>query len=231
MTAVAASGDATGLPSEWQHALRRHGYDPADAVRLADRLSLRTGGSYPERQDVFRALWGTAPKEVRVVILGQDPYFSEPDQAHGLAFSVPAGVGHPTSLRVIFKALKKDLGAGWTTPVDGTLTAWCDQGVLLLNTALTVPAGGPAETDLEAWSDFVSAVLDVVKSSGRPVVFLLWGKKAVAAAGAISAPHAAFINAHPASGKAVNPKLSAAPPFKKAAAIVNSAGGNLTWSL
>lgn len=231
MTAVAASGDATDLPFEWQHALRRHGYDPADAVRLADRLSLRTGGSYPERQDVFRALWGTTPQEVRVVILGQDPYFSEPDQAHGLAFSVPAGVGHPPSLRVIFKALKRDLGPRWTAPVDGTLTAWCDQGVMLLNTALTVPAGGPAGTDLEAWSDFVSAVLDVIKSSGRPVVFLLWGKEAVTVAGAICAPHVAFINAHPASGRAMAPKLDAAPPFKKAAKIVNGVCGSLTWSL
>ncbi len=226
-----AMSDAGSIPPEWQEALRRQGYDPAEAKKLADRLSSRTGGSFPARHDVFRALWGTRPGDVRAVILGQDPYFSEPGQAHGLAFSVPVGVPHPPSLRNILNALAVDQTPKWQAPTDGDLAAWCDQGVLLLNTALTVPAGGPPETDLQDWNDFTCAILDVVKSSTRPVVFLLWGKKAEKAAGTIRAPHVAFINAHPTSRRAKAPKLAVDPPFKKAAQIVNKAGGNLTWIL
>ena len=227
----AAGQYAGAIPLAWQEALLAHGYDPAKAESLAERLSSRAGGSFPARHDIFRALWGTPPGKVRAVILGQDPYFSEPNQAHGLAFSVPAEVPLPPSLRVIFAALAVGRGEKWQAPADGILTSWCDQGVLLLNTALTVPAGGPPGSDLQFWSDFIRAVLEAVKSNTRPVVFLLWGKKAEKAAGAIHAPHYALINAHPTSRTAKASKLTVDPPFEKAAQIVNQTGGNLTWAL
>jgi uracil-DNA glycosylase len=149
------------------------------ARALDRRLAAAAGPVYPERGRVFRALELTPLSDVRVVILGQDPYH-RPDQAHGLAFSVPPGVSAPPSLVNIFRELRADLGIA--PPRHGDLTAWARRGVLLLNTTLTVGEGEPGGHARWGWSDVTDAVLRSVAAKPEPVVFLLWGRHAQAKA-------------------------------------------------
>ena len=127
----------------------------------------------------LRALELTPPEEVRVVILGQDPYHGR-GQAEGLAFSVAPGVALPPSLRNIFKELQRDLGTpapAWPQP-GGSLVKWAQNGVLLLNTTLTVEEGLPASHAGQGWELLTDAVIRHVAQGPRPVVFMLWGAHA-----------------------------------------------------
>ncbi|MBI3101370.1 MAG: uracil-DNA glycosylase [Burkholderiales bacterium] len=127
----------------------------------------------------LRALELTPPEEVRVVILGQDPYHGR-GQAEGLAFSVAPGVALPPSLRNIFKELQRDLGTpppAWPQP-GGSLVKWAQNGVLLLNTTLTVEEGQPASHAGQGWEVLTDAVIRHVAQGPRPVVFMLWGSHA-----------------------------------------------------
>jgi uracil-DNA glycosylase len=130
---------------------------------------------YPPKDEVFAALHLTPLAEVKVVILGQDPYHG-PGQAHGLCFSVRAGVRPPPSLRNIFTELHADLGID--PPADGDLTSWARQGVLLLNTTLTVRAHEAASHQRKGWETFTDRVLEAVDAQPRTVVFILWGASA-----------------------------------------------------
>lgn len=136
----------------------------------------------------LRALELTPPEEVRVVILGQDPYHG-PSQAEGLAFSVAPGVPLPPSLRNIFKEVRRDLGiAPPEFPVPGgSLVHWASDGVLLLNTCLTVEEGRPASHAGQGWEALTDGVVKAIASSAKPVVFLLWGAHAQAKRGLIAA--------------------------------------------
>lgn len=127
---------------------------------------------YPPRKQLFAAFSAVEPERVRVVILGQDPYHEE-GQAHGLAFSVPAGVKHPPSLRNIFTELESDMGI--SRPVSGNLTAWAKQGVLLLNTALTVEAGKAGSHKDLGWHAFTDCVVASMAKLEQPMAFVLWG--------------------------------------------------------
>ncbi|MGH6627405.1 MAG: uracil-DNA glycosylase [Burkholderiaceae bacterium] len=127
----------------------------------------------------FRALQLTALTEVKVVILGQDPYHG-PGQAEGLAFSVAPGVKLPPSLRNIFKELQRDLGL--PLPASGSLVGWAQQGVLLLNTSLTVEQGLPASHARQGWELLTDALLAEVAAQTSPCVYLLWGSHAQAKA-------------------------------------------------
>lgn len=129
----------------------------------------------PARDDVFAALALTTPTQVRVVIVGQDPYHG-PGQAHGLAFSVAPGVKVPPSLRNIFKELVKDVGA--EPPSQGMLSRWADQGVLLLNTVLTVEQELAASHAGRGWEALTSAILAALAQRAKPPVFVLWGAHA-----------------------------------------------------
>jgi uracil-DNA glycosylase len=144
---------------------------------LQQRRAAR-GVIYP--QQPLRALTLTAPEAVRVVILGQDPYHG-PGQAEGLAFSVARGMKLPPSLRNIFKELQRDLAL--PMPVHGSLVHWAEQGVLLLNTCLSVEEGQPASHAGHGWEALTDAVIQHCSQTGLPKVFLLWGahaqKKAV----------------------------------------------------
>lgn len=149
--------------------------------RLAERLA---AGAvvYPPRP--LRALELTSLAQVRVVILGQDPYHG-PSQAEGLAFSVAPGLRLPPSLRNIYQELARDL-APWTAPVDGSLLAWARQGVLLLNTCLTVEDGEPASHAGFGWEALTDQIVRAVVQRPEPAVFMLWGahaQKVAAAAG------------------------------------------------
>ncbi|WP_290732031.1 uracil-DNA glycosylase [Aquabacterium sp.] len=125
--------------------------------------------------DVFAALRHTRRSQVKVVILGQDPYHG-PGQAHGLAFSVPPGQAIPPSLRNIRKELARDLGL--TPPTHGCLQAWAERGVLLLNTVLTVEAAQAASHAGWGWESLTDALITAVASDPHPCVFLLWGAHA-----------------------------------------------------
>lgn len=142
---------------------------------------------YPPAEQTFRALALTPPERVRAVILGQDPYH-EPGQANGLAFSVRAGVAVPPSLRNMFRELETDLGC--TPPPGGDLSGWAAQGVLLLNTVLTVEAGKANSHKTWGWQRFTDAVIAAVAALPQPVAFVLWGAQAQKkAAIAADSPH------------------------------------------
>ena len=128
------------------------------------------GTVYPPREKVFNALLETPFEEVRVVILGQDPYHG-PHQAQGLSFSVPDSLPAPPSLKNILKELEEDLGP---RPFHD-LTSWAEQGVLLLNACLTVPAGQANGHAGQVWEPFTDAVIKVLNQKDTPVVFILWG--------------------------------------------------------
>jgi len=143
-------------------------------LRAAEAASLLET-VYPPREDWFAAFRLTPPERVRVVILGQDPYH-EPDQAMGLAFSVRAGVKLPPSLRNIYKELESDLGV--PAPVSGDLSAWAEQGVLLLNTVLTVAAGRANSHKSLGWQRLTDEILSAVSALPQPIAFVLWGEPA-----------------------------------------------------
>lgn len=127
---------------------------------------------FPPPSLIFKALDSCPLHKVRVVILGQDPYHG-PGQAHGLCFSVPDGVAHPPSLVNIFKELEQDIGKPY--PSSGDLSAWAQQGVLLLNATLTVASGQAGSHQKRGWEQFTDAVISTVSEQNKDVVFMLWG--------------------------------------------------------
>ena len=150
------------------------GREPEDWQRLSDRVesAYASGTVYPSRENLFAAFQLTPPEQLRLVILGQDPYH-EPDQAHGLSFSVEAGVKIPKSLQNIYKELESDLGI--PAPDHGCLRAWARQGVLLLNSVLTVEAHQAGSHRAFGWEQFTDQVITATNALPQPVVFLLWG--------------------------------------------------------
>lgn len=156
---------------------------------------------YPDMYDIFNALHYTPFHKVKVVILGQDPYHG-PNQAHGLSFSVKPGVPAPPSLKNIFKELHDDLGC--TIPNHGHLVHWAKQGVLLLNTVLTVRQGQPQSHRGKGWENFTTRVIELLNEKDSPVVYILWGASAQAKQALIDtskhfilkAPHPSPLSAH-----------------------------------
>ena len=156
---------------------------------------------FPPGAEIFNAFAHTPLERTRVVILGQDPYHG-PGQAHGLCFSVRPGVALPPSLQNIFKELERDLGI--PRPQQGCLIPWADQGVLLLNSVLTVAAGRAASHQGKGWETFTDCVVDLVNRHCRGVVFMLWGSYAQRKGAAIdrdrhcvlTAPHPSPLSAH-----------------------------------
>ena len=198
------------LPPAWDALLER----PFDRAPHANTLAAAEAAAaletvYPPRADWFAAFRLTPPERVRVVLLGQDPYH-EPGQAMGLAFSVREGVRLPPSLRNVYKELEADLGR--PAPETGDLTAWAEQGVLLLNTVLTVAAGRANSHKRLGWQAFTREVIAAAARLPQPVAFLLWGAPAqrafAEAAGAgpagpqsgprliLSAPHPSPLSAY-----------------------------------
>jgi uracil-DNA glycosylase len=182
--------------------------EPGRALSLRLNEALSAGQTiYPA--DPFKALSLTPLSQVGVVILGQDPYHG-PGQAHGLAFSVAPGVRIPPSLRNIFKELHQSLGV--PSPTNGSLVHWAQQGVLLLNTCLTVEAGQAGSHAGWGWEVLTDALVAAVAQSPRPVVFMLWGahaqaKKKMVEALAGSSRHLILQANHPSPLSALRPPL------------------------
>ena len=160
---------------------------------LKEEYSTRT--VYPDMNDIFNALKASSFEATRVVIIGQDPYHG-PGQAHGMCFSVKRPVEPPPSLKNMFKELESDVG--FRIPDHGELTKWAEQGVLLLNTVLTVRAGSPNSHKGKGWEIFTDRVIAELDRKETPVVFLLWGANAKAKARVITNPiHKKLETVHP----------------------------------
>lgn len=149
---------------------------------------------YPAPDDWFRALALLAPEQVKVVILGQDPYHGD-GEAHGLSFSVPYGVKIPPSLRNIWQELARDLGIN--PPQHGNLTGWAEQGVLLLNTSLTVEANKAGSHAKKGWEALTDAIIVHLAQSQFGIVFILWGAHAQKKAHLIGNAHCILSSVHP----------------------------------
>lgn len=150
---------------------------------------------YPDMNDIFNSLKCSSFKDTRVVIIGQDPYHGA-GQAHGMCFSVKRGVEPPPSLKNIFKELESDVG--FRIPDHGELTSWAKQGVLLLNTVLTVREATPNSHKDKGWEKFTDRVISELNKKDTPVVFLLWGANAKAKAKIIDNPlHVKLETVHP----------------------------------
>ncbi|MBP8013305.1 MAG: uracil-DNA glycosylase [Acinetobacter sp.] len=169
-----ASLNKVQLDESWKYNLAEFLLSPKmDALRdflLQEKQQNKV--IYPPRSLIFNALNTTPLNQVKVVIIGQDPYHG-PNQAHGLSFSVQRGVALPPSLRNIFHELHTDLGV--PIPKHGDLTHWAEQGVLLLNSVLTVEAGQPTSHQKQGWEDFTDHVIDVLNQQREHIVFILWG--------------------------------------------------------
>lgn len=184
---------------------------------------------YPPHDEVFSALHLTPFTDVEVVVLGQDPYHG-PRQAHGLAFSVRHGVRVPPSLQNIHKELHADLSLA--IPDHGNLEAWARQGVLLLNTSLTVRAGQAGSHSGRGWETFTDEVIDVVAARPDPVVFILWGNHARKKKDRIdTSRHTIIESPHPSPFSANNGFFGSRPFSRTNDALVAMDHERIDWDL
>ncbi len=183
---------------------------------------------YPSMYDIFNALKFTPYSKVKAVILGQDPYHG-PGQAHGLCFSVMKGVANPPSLQNIFKEINSDLGI--TPPGHGYLKDWTDQGVMLLNTVLTVREGQANSHKGKGWEIFTDKVIEILNNREQPMVFLLWGANAKAKAPFITNKnHLVLTAVHPSPLSAYN-GFFGCRHFSKANEFLSRYGEPIDWEI
>jgi uracil-DNA glycosylase len=189
----------------------------------------RTRTIYPNMYDIFNALHYTPYSKVKVVILGQDPYHG-PGQAHGLCFSVKPGVPAPPSLVNIFKELHDDLEV--PIPHHGCLVKWAEQGVLLLNTVLTVREGQANSHRGIGWETFTDRVIETLNNKEHPVVFLLWGSHAQSKAALITNPRHHLVKSPHPSPLSAHRGFFGSRPFSRANRFLREAGlGEIDWQL
>ncbi|GMN13380.1 uracil-DNA glycosylase [Altererythrobacter sp. MTPC7] len=214
------------IPDSWRAALA-----PAlasdEARRLGEWLRAEEAAGkavHPPRGSRLRALELTPLEQVRAVVLGQDPYHG-PGQAHGLAFSVPDGLKMPPSLRNIYKELHEDLGIA--PPPHGNLEPWAREGVLLLNTSLTVEEAKAGSHAGRGWEAITDAAITAVAQRAAPTVFLLWGahaQKKLRDIPALSAPHHLVIQSPHPSPLSARRGFFGSRPFSRTNAFLRSAG-------
>lgn len=185
-----------GLTGAWEEALKdEFSKEYYKKLFMFVKEQYRRVAVYPKSDEIFTAFHLTPLDQVKVVILGQDPYHNE-GQAHGLCFSVKPQVEIPPSLVNIYQELHDDLGC--RIPNNGYLTSWAEQGVLMLNTVLTVQAHKPMSHRNVGWEEFTDAAIKVVNEQDRPIVFILWGKPAQAKASMLTNPKHLILKApHP----------------------------------
>jgi uracil-DNA glycosylase len=186
---------------------------------------------FPPEAEVFAAFEHTPFDQVRVLLLGQDPYHDD-GQAHGLCFSVRGGVALPPSLRNVYKELNVDLGI--TTPDHGSLTSWADRGVMLLNAVLTVRAHEPNSHRKKGWETFTDRVIEVLAAREDPLVFMLWGKPAQQKLPLIErhkGRHEIILSAHPSPLSAKSGFFGSKPFSQANAALARWGKPPIDWSL
>lgn len=184
---------------------------------------------YPDMYDIFNALHYTSYADTKVVILGQDPYHG-PGQAHGLCFSVKPGVPPPPSLQNIFKELHDDIGC--PIPDHGCLEHWARQGVLLLNTVLTVRRGQANSHRGKGWERFTDRIIELLNQRERPLVFILWGRNAQEKKAMIdTGRHLVIESAHP-SPYSAHAGFFGSRPFSRANAFLRQIGVEpIDWAI
>lgn len=184
---------------------------------------------YPHMNDIFNALHYTPYHKVKVVILGQDPYHG-PDQAHGLSFSVQPHVPQPPSLINIFKELQNDLG--FKPPNHGYLVDWARQGVLLLNTVLTVRKGQAFSHREKGWENFTNRIIQLLNIKDSPIVYILWGRAAQNKASMINTNKHFIVKAPHPSPLSAYRGFFGSKPFSKTNAILRKAGHQeINWEI
>ena len=184
---------------------------------------------YPNPKDLFNAFHYTPLSKVKVVILGQDPYHNE-GQAHGLCFSVKPRVAIPPSLVNIYKELKDDIGC--YIPNNGYLKKWADQGVLLLNTVLTVRAHEANSHQGKGWEKFTDAVIEAVNREDRPIVFILWGRPAQTKKSMLNNPKHLIIEAPHPSPLSSYRGFFGSKPFSKTNSFLKANGiDTIDWQI
>lgn len=223
-------------PLTWHDVLAAEKAQPYFVNTLATVASERQSGQtiYPPQKDVFNAFRFTELNDVKVVILGQDPYHG-PNQAHGLAFSVQPGIATPPSLLNMYKELEGTI-PGFTRPNHGYLESWARQGVLLLNNTLTVEAGLAGSHAGRGWDAITDACVAAVAASGAPTVFILWGSHARRKASRVpllgrSAQHLVIASAHPSPLSAHNGFFGSRPFSRTNEFLERRARGTIDWSL
>ena len=191
------------LGNEWDEILREEfESDYYRRIRAILKKEYAEYEIYPPKEDIFNALRYTSYSDVKAVLLGQDPYRG-PGQAHGLCFSVRPGVEPPPSLKNIFRELETDMGL--EPPTSGCLTPWAQEGVLLLNTTLTVRRGQANSHKNLGWTQFTDAVIRKLNDRTQPIVFLLWGGNARSKRELITNPqHLVLETVHPSPLSAYN---------------------------
>lgn len=183
---------------------------------------------YPKREDVFNAFAYTKYEDMKVVLLGQDPYH-QPQQAHGLCFSVNPECPLPPSLRNIYKEMCDDLGC--PMPKNGYLVHWAKQGVLMLNSILTVEEGKPLSHQGKGWEIFCDHVLEVCNQSEQPLVFILWGKQAQMKERFVTNSHHLVIkSAHPSPLSAYNGFFGSKPFSRTNDFLIKNGRKPIDWS-
>lgn len=218
------------IPESWKEALSVELEKPYFKLLSnfvdAERASATV---FPPENDVFNALKLTPYEQVKVLIVGQDPYHDD-GQAHGLAFSVKEGIKTPPSLVNMYKEMRDDIGA--SIPKTGNLEPWATQGVLLLNTVLTVRAHEPASHKGKGWEMFTDAVIKAVSAKETPVVFVLWGGHAQKKSPLIDATrHTVISSAHP-SPLSAKAGFFGSKPFSKINAALQEKGQTpIEWQL
>jgi uracil-DNA glycosylase len=215
--------DALSLPDDWHELLGDECYKPYwETLQIFLRDERQQHTVYPPEEQVFSAFRFTRYADTRVVILGQDPYH-QPGQAHGLCFSVPEGITRPPALINIHKELQSDLGIG--PPDHGNLESWARQGVLLLNTTLTVQRGEPNAHHGRGWEKFTDEVIKAVNAKTDGVVFILWGAAARMKKTLIDTTrHRVVEAAHPTSWPSAQDPFLGSQPFSKANRFLEEAG-------
>ncbi len=218
------------LPEGWRSVLTEAVSTPsfkALSVFLAEEYADQT--VFPPREDLFSAFRLTPFNSVKVVVLGQDPYHDD-GQAHGLAFSVRPGVSFPPSLRNIFKELSSDTGA--PVPIHGSLIPWAEQGVLLLNTVLTVRAHAAASHQNRGWEDFTDSVIQALNEREQPLIFVLWGAPAQKKLSLIDErKHAVITAPHPSPLSAYRGFFGSRPFSRINRHLKNFGSREIDWNL
>jgi uracil-DNA glycosylase len=218
------------LKNDWAPLLEEE-FEKTYYRQLREKLKTeyQTKVIYPDQQDIFNALHYTSYKDTKVVIIGQDPYHG-PGQAHGLSFSVKPGVKIPPSLRNIYKELQEDTGC--SIPNHGYLVDWAKQGVLMLNTVLTVQAGNANSHKGLGWELFTNRVIELLNQRETPVIFILWGNFAQQKQQLITSPHHYMIKSpHPSPLSAHN-GFFGSKPFSKANMYLREIGSNeIDWQI
>lgn len=199
--------------------------------KLADFLKeeYSTHVVYPKKEDIFNALEYTSYENTKVVILGQDPYHG-PNQAHGLSFSVQPGIKTPPSLLNMYKELRDEYG--YDIPNNGYLVKWAEQGVLLLNTVLTVRQGEANSHKGKGWEHFTDRVIELLNEREKPVIFILWGRHAQAKKKLITnTKHHIIESVHPSPLSARRGFFGSKPYSKVNTILANMGEREIDWEI